>query len=97
MNRNQFFMAGIIVLLLGIQLRWIESYELNEDCSRVILKRVLKQKDTPVNQSLPALFATQTPSAQYRHTVKPPKWLGWAFVSAGVVLILHALGMPKNE
>ena len=30
-----------------------------------------------------------------RKTVVPPDWIGWALVSLGSVLILHALALPK--
>jgi hypothetical protein len=30
-----------------------------------------------------------------RKTVRPPQWLGWLMLSAGGVLVMHSLAMPK--
>ena len=38
-TRNQFFMAGLVLLLLGIQFRMIESVELKEQFAKFIAER----------------------------------------------------------
>src|SRR5690606_21748602 len=35
-NRNHYFMAGVVFLLLGIQLRFVESYTLNESTTQAL-------------------------------------------------------------
>ena len=97
-NRNQFLMAGIILLLLGFQLRHVDSYVLTENCTKFINKRLIKSKKQKKPESnYPTLFASaakSTPVAA-RRTVKPPNWLGWAFLSVGAVLVLQSFAMPK--
>lgn len=89
-NRNHYFLAGLVVLLLGVQLRLVDSYVLNENVTRFLMER---QPDsdlrTQMSQYLPAIGPTP------HKTVHPPQWLGWALASIGSVLILHSLAMPK--
>ncbi len=94
-NRNQFFMAGIVLLLLGIQFRWVETYELSEQCTTFLSKRVFKKKvEEPETAS--TLFQASGPAAVgARRRLTPPDWLGWALLSAAAVLILHSFAMPK--
>ena len=94
-NRNQFFMAGLVVLLLGIQMRMVEVFVLNERATQFIAQRIAQFKGNEVASTgdLQTLFAAQAPVA--KHRLEPPKWLGWAFVSVGSVLVLHSLAMKK--
>jgi hypothetical protein len=95
LNRNQFFMAGMVVFLLGIQMRMVEAYVLNEQATQFMASRIqqLKGSDVASAGSLPTIFAAQAPVA--RHRIEPPKWLGWTLVSVGAVLVLHSLAMKK--
>jgi hypothetical protein len=92
LNRNQFFLIGMVVLLLGLQLRLVESYVLNEKATQFIAKR---WPDKPVASTdlNGSFFAAQGPSSLRR--VVPPKWIGYMLLSVGGVLILHALSMKK--
>ena len=94
-NRNQFFMAGLIVFLLGIQLRMVEAFVLNERATQFLAQRIQQFKGNQVasTSDLPTLFAAQAPIAKKR--MEPPKWIGWAMVSVGSVLILHSLALKK--
>lgn len=80
-------MAGVVVLLVGIQLRLVDSYVLNEQSTRLFTPQ-------PSNGAVAAVqpwIQSVTP-AQHK-VVKPPESLGWAMISIGSVLILHALAM----
>lgn len=93
LNRYHYFIAGIFILLIGIQLRMVESYVLNEESTRWLME----QSDDPAHQIVNKtnqLFPAAGPLP--RKTVVPPQWIGWAAVSLGSVLILHSLGMPKS-
>jgi hypothetical protein len=95
LNRNQFFMAGLVILFLGIQLRMVEVFVLNEQTSQFLAQRIsqLKGEESPSPGQLPTVFAAQAPVVKKR--VQPPPWLGWALVSIGSVLVLHSLAMKK--
>ncbi len=80
-NRNHYFLAGIVVLLLGIQLRVVDSFVLNESSTRFIT--------TQTSSGKPIFPSIETP----RKVLRPPEWLGWSLMSIGSVLILHSLAM----
>lgn len=90
-NRYQYMTIGMVILLLGIQLRMIDSFVLTESTSRFIAERV-NHEPVPTAFSQSLLFS---PPASKR-TVQPPKWLGWALVSVGGVLVLHSLAMRRT-
>jgi hypothetical protein len=95
-NRNQFFMIGLVVLFIGVQLRLVDSFVLNEPASRFIAQRLNSQpKQAAANTVLPTLEIMGPGSSTPLRTVKPPVWLGWALMSAGSVLILHSLAMKR--
>ena len=43
-NRNHYFAIGLIVLLLGIQFRFVESYLLSKETSQFIQKRIDRRR-----------------------------------------------------
>jgi hypothetical protein len=94
-NRNQFFMAGMLILLLGVQFRAIDTFVLNERTTQVIAQRMQawKQPQMASAGSLPAMLAANGPVGNHR--LRLPPWLGWALVSVGSVLILHSLSLKK--
>ncbi|QDU29920.1 hypothetical protein ETAA8_50370 [Anatilimnocola aggregata] len=93
-NRNQYFMAGLLVFLLGVQFRAVETFVLNERSTQFLAERVQawRQPQMASAGSLPAMVAATSGA---NHRVNPPKWLGWALVSVGSVLILHSLSLKK--
>jgi hypothetical protein len=95
LNRNQFFMLGLVVLLLGVQLRMVEVFVLNERASQFLADRIQQLKGNEVASAgqVPTLLAAQAPVPKKR--IQPPPWLGWAMVSIGSVLVLHSLAMKK--
>lgn len=91
-DRNRYFMFGILIFLLGIQFRMVESFVLNETSTRALAKFA---KDTQMAGGSVAqdLYMSVAPSP--KKTVKPPSWLGWALLTIGGVVCLHALVLPK--
>jgi hypothetical protein len=97
LNRNQYFMIGLVILFLGIQVKCVDSYVLTERAASFMAKRLGKEQSAassgPLMQSFTAASLSSPPAA-YR-SVEPPAWLGWALMSIGAVLILHSLAMGK--
>lgn len=92
LNRHHYFFIGLVLLMLGIQFRTVESYVLNEKSTNWIADKLGKspvQEESFMRQFMPA--AGPLP----RKTVRPPEWMGWCLMSIGGVLILHSLAMPK--
>ena len=94
-NRNQYFMIGIVLLALGIQFRLIDSVTLTTEASQFLAKRFAAKKAEPTE--IPTAFLEVAEQAQVspKRTIKPPQWMGWALISMGGVLVLHSLAMPK--
>ena len=91
LNRNQIFMLSLVVLLFGLQLRFVESYVLNEKASRFIAERM--QAASGTSGGGPQFFAAAGPTP--RRTIHPPDWLGWALISFGAVGSFYALSLNR--
>lgn len=93
LNRNHYLIIGVVLALLGLQLRSVDSYVLTERATRFL------------NEDLPSLDARTAQAGRVfplrsgtsRKVVRPPDWLGYACVSIGSVLILYSLAMRKPE
>ncbi|QDU91084.1 hypothetical protein Pla175_45020 [Pirellulimonas nuda] len=85
-NRNQYFFTGLVILLLGIQFRMVESYSLTPEAAKIVQK---------VGQDSASVAASAPPALAGSKSLSPPDWLGWCLMSVGSVLILHSLAMKK--
>jgi hypothetical protein len=85
LNRNQFFMAGVFLMLLGVQFRLLDSVTLNEKATEFLANHT---------SSSSAGLASIMPTVP-KKTFHPPQALGWALMSIGAVCILHSLAMKK--
>ncbi len=94
-NRNQYFMAGLVVFFLGIQLRLVDTFVLNQRATQFLAQRIQQFKGQQLASAgdVPTLLAAQAPVHQHR--LHPPEWIGWAFISVGSVLILYSLVLKK--
>ena len=92
LTRNQFFFAGIACLLVGIQFRVIDSFELTPQLTQFLAERT-GHPLASVNAAAGAL--TQSDKVMARKSVQPPEWLGFSLISIGAVLVLHSFGMKK--
>lgn len=91
-NRNQFFFLGAVILLIGLQVRMVSAYVLNEDATRFLVERTQSTSSAPEQ----ALVSFSNSAGLIPNKVlRPPEWLGWCFISIGAVLMLHSLAMPK--
>lgn len=91
-TRNQVFLAGLVLLFLGIQFRMIESFDLTPDVTQFLAER--SGKPVATVGAISSLTMSSTPVA--RKNVRPPEWLGWALISVGAVFILHSFSMQKS-
>ena len=91
-NRNQWFLAGIVVLLLGLQLRYVETFFLHERTTQMLAQRH-KDSEMVARNDVGTSLAASAPVA--KKAVSPPRWIGCMFVSVGSVLLLYSLAMKK--
>jgi hypothetical protein len=89
LNRNQFFFLGLLVLLIGMQVRYVSAYVLNPQATKFLAERTGQSSATA---SMLTAFGDVTGA---RKVVSPPEWLSWCLISVGAVLCLHSLAMPK--
>ena len=94
LNRNQWFVIGVVVLFIGLQLRRVESVVLTPEASRFIAKKLNRTTEAPPGMAMVAKPLVENPP-EPRRVVRPPDWLGWMLTSIGAVLILHSLAMPR--
>jgi uncharacterized membrane protein len=93
-NRNQWFMAGLVLLLLGLQFRAVDSMVLTPEFTQFLAEGT-GGRVAAADTTSPLLKPFQ--SLPTRKTVTPPEWLGWGLLSAGLVLTLHSLAMRRPE
>lgn len=90
LNRNQYFFIGVVILMIGAQLRMVSSYTLTHEATKFLAHR------TQTSASDHALLALGSDmGAGPQKTIQPPEWIGWCLMSVGGVLILHSLAMRK--
>ena len=92
LNRNQFFMIGLLLLLMGVQLRAVNAFVLNEKATQFLAKRLPEKQANPYER-MQLYMAAQGPAPLRR--IEPPKWIGYSLLSVGAVITLHALSMKK--
>jgi hypothetical protein len=92
-NRNQWLVIGVLIFLIGLQLRAVSAYWLTEESTRFLAKQ--SAETAPARISLLTLNAVG--SAAPKKVVQPPEWSGWCLVSVGSVVILQSLAMRKPE
>jgi hypothetical protein len=92
MNRNHYFMIGLVVLFLGAEFRLVESLVLSPECTAYLAKKTHHPVAAVSGFAIPF---TPDHKPILKKTLKPPEWLGWCMVSVGSVLILHSWAMPK--
>lgn len=93
MQRNRYFLLGVLLILLGIQFRVVESFVLNEPTTRV-LARVTNHQPMASNDAMSSFLMQVYPNP--RKHVAPPRWLGLALIAVGAVISLHAIAIPRS-
>jgi hypothetical protein len=92
-DRNRYFMFGIILFLLGLQFRIVDSFVLNESSTRALHRFAQKSNIADSNMATNLAMRVGTP----KKNLRPPNWLGFVLLSVGGVMSLHALVLPKRE
>lgn len=89
-NRNQYFFLGVLVLLLGVQVRNVSAYVLTPEATRFLAETTGTSTTDATLMSISSDFGSEP-----RKVLHPPEWLGWCLMSVGAVLVLHSLAMSK--
>src|SRR5262245_16265708 len=94
LNRNHYFFAGIVLLLLGFELRLVETFVLNQQASNVLAQQAGAPERTAFG--LASMLPNSSPSQALR-SITPPKAVGWALLALGGILVLHSVALQKPE
>lgn len=89
-TRNQFFYAGLVLLAIGIQFRFVEAVQLTPEFTQLIGQST-GSPTAAVNSIGQALVQSNRPVLAA--TIRLPDWIGYFLMSAGAVLVLHALAI----
>jgi hypothetical protein len=91
-TRNQYFFAGLLLFLVGLEMNLVDSFILTPEFTQFLAERT-SHPIASVSATTQSIFQSDTPPIQ--KTWKTPEWLGWSLMSLGSVLILHSLAMKK--
>lgn len=84
-KRHHLLLAGLLMFLVGIQFRLVESFTLNERSTRFVAAQL---GDRPQQE-----WSGNWQNVPMRKVVAPPRWLGLALMSVGAVLTFKSLSM----
>jgi hypothetical protein len=91
-NRNQYFLAGLVLIFLGIQFHMVDTIVLTPECTR-LLGEADNHPAVAASNLLGPLVGAENQVAP--KTIRHPEALSWGLLSAGAVLVLHSLAMKK--
>ena len=98
----RFFIIGTLLLLIGIQLRMVDSFVLTPKASQFVENKMrgsglggdgLASRRSSYDYDSLLLSSGPRP----KKSIRPPRWLGFAALSVGAVLILHGLTIRNIE
>jgi hypothetical protein len=96
LNRNQFLMLGLVIVLLGLQLRAVEAYVLNDTSTKFLARQKAKSEESSV-LSWPTSLVGEGTVPTPKKRIEPPRWIAYALLCVGGVLVLHSFALPKPE
>jgi hypothetical protein len=93
----RFFIAGTLLLLIGVQLRFVDSFVLTPKASQFVEEKMRGTGLGGTSRSYDYDSLLLSAGPRPTKTVRPPRWLGWAALSVGAVLVLHGLTIRNDE
>ena len=94
LTRVKIFMIGMLVLLIGIQFKMVDTYVLNQDATQFIQSRMNR---VDASAAVAARNWLPLSAAAPRGRWSPPRRLGWAMISIGSVLVLYTLAIRRTD
>jgi hypothetical protein len=91
-NRNQYFLAGLVLIFLGIEFQRVDTLVLTPECTRLLGEGNNHPAVAASNLLGPLVGAENQVTPK---TIRLPEALSWGLLSAGAVLVLHSLAMKK--
>lgn len=79
--------AGIVLLLIGVQLRLVDSYVLTSGATNALARITGPPAESPHGAFRQIVVDTAAPKKR----IRPWPWLGWACISLGTVLASYGV------
>jgi hypothetical protein len=91
-TRYHVFLVGVVLLLLGFELRLVDSFVLTPKAT----KYLAEQSGHPAAvASATVLTTTGTEPQLPSKVIRPPEWSSWFLLSLGSVFVLQSWAMVK--
>ena len=91
-TRYHVFLAGIVLVLLGVELRFVDALVLSPKATRFLAE----QTGHPVVVASATIESVAGAEPQLpSKIVRPPEWASWFLLSLGSVFVLQSCAMPK--
>ncbi|MEM8678052.1 MAG: hypothetical protein AAGF97_01745 [Planctomycetota bacterium] len=93
---HRIFAIGVVCVLMGLQMRTVESFVLTPKASQFIEHNMRSSglKPHAANYNYESILQSAGPVP--KKTITPPRWLGWALISIGAVLTLHGISLRQT-
>ena len=96
LSRQHFLILGVMIILIGVQLRFVQSYVLTPRATQFIEAKIKKASLQTVDSYDPYDHFLIEAAPHEQRSFTPPRWLGWAMISVGAVLMLHGITIRKD-
>ncbi|VAX39264.1 hypothetical protein MNBD_PLANCTO02-2304 [hydrothermal vent metagenome] len=90
MFRSLFFNVGLLAVLIGAGLLYVDVIILN-----VQEEVVVRQQPQKAETSFRGMFTTVSPDG--KKMIVPPIWAPYCLMSAGAVALLYATALPRRS
>jgi hypothetical protein len=91
-TRYHVFLVGVVLLLLGFELRLVDSFVLTPKATQFLAE----QTGHPAAVASTTLLAvTGTEPQLPTKVIRPPEWMSWFLLSLGSVFVLQSWAMVK--
>jgi hypothetical protein len=92
----RFLTIGIVVLLIGLHLRMVDTFVLTPKASHFVEAKIKRMGRTTNPYAYDSVLLTAGPVP--KKSITPPRWLGLALISVGAILIFHGVSLRgKSE
>ena len=90
---TRYYIVGIVALMIGLQFRAVDSFVLTQRASTFIEQKV---RTSGVQTESPYASVLMTAGPVPKKTLTPPRWMGWALLSVGGVMMLHGVSSRRS-
>ena len=92
---KRMLLIGAVLLFMGAQLRLVDSYVLTPKASQFVASQL--HSSVEARRYDPSYMYSVGPYPEVAKTFTPPRWMGWACLSIGAVMVLHSLTISRLD